>query len=186
MKESRSWAFGGMGCTSGPSRNCMVILFAAQSNETRAVGRPLRSSTNSTGRRPSAVTLPRLEREIVPFIASTPRPLVVSWISYLPAPWRSSSVTSPTTAVMNPLYVDSYVTVSFSGGSAAAAAHHRTASAQANLLGTDQDLGIVSLNAHPVALDDEAIVKEPANGARIDDMLLPHHAGVRPPRRVSR
>jgi hypothetical protein len=55
-----------------------VTVFAFQSKLARAVLRPVRSSVNSTGFRPSGVTMPRLVRRVVPRRARIPRPLVVS------------------------------------------------------------------------------------------------------------
>jgi hypothetical protein len=59
---------------------CCQTVFASRSKTTRAVVRPVRSSMNSTGFRPSGDTMPRLVRRVVPRNARTPRPLEVSVI----------------------------------------------------------------------------------------------------------
>src|ERR1044072_7228835 len=85
-----------------------------------------------------------------------------------------------------PLRLNSYVSSTCRGGRPHAAAANRASTQATALVGGDDQLLMISLNADHPGFDDKLVFEEPARRARVNDVLLPQDAGGQAFRRVVR
>src|ERR1043166_3451144 len=76
-----------------------------------------------------------------------------------------------------PLRLNSYVSSTCRGGRPHAAAANRASTQATALVGGDDQLLMISLNADHPGFDDKLVFEEPARRARVNDVLLPQDAG---------